>query len=413
MYLKGGEGAGKSVAGIVKNLNRVRRGMSGIMVSPDFEHFKKSLWPEFKAWCPWDCVIERQRYRSQPGWEPTQGFNLVFHNEVGGYSSIICGGAKESEIGGWEGPNVSWVHIDEIRRHKTAAAIKVFSGRIRIPGPNEEPPQLYLTSTPRKHWLFEYFGPMQEDDPRADFKRNSFTGTVLTEENIANLDPNYVAEREQTLTASEKRILMLAEWEDEDEAEKFVNIIWWDNCREALPPLSRSEPIVISLDAAKGGETMLPDCFAMVATTRHPARREDVAVRYCGIWLPPPGGLLDFGPVEEELRRLCREFSVIEVCYDPYQLHDMATRLKRQSIANFQEFSQAGPRLVADQQLQNLIMGRRLAHDGNPLLRSHIDNANAKKDRGGLRIVKRSNALKVDAAVALSMSAARILYYNV
>lgn len=412
--LKGGEGAGKSVAGVIKNLNRIRRGMDGIMVSPDLEHFKKSLWPVFKEWCPWQCVIDRHQYRKQPGWEPSKAFTMTFHNAQGGYTHLICGGAKETEIGSWEGPNVSFVHGDEMRRHKTAAALKVFDGRARIPGPNGEPPQIYFTTTPRKHWLFEYFGPLEDNDPHADFKADSFVATVLTLENEANLEPGFVAKRKQSLTEAEAMELLGAEWIDVSDIEKFVNIIWWDNCKEELPGLGRSDPMVLALDAAKGGETNIPDCFAVVGVTRHPSRKEDVAIRYSGIWMPPPGGLLDFEPIEEEIRRLCRDFSIIEVAYDPYQLHDMAMRLKKASVANFREFNQAKARLVADRGLQTLIMSKRIAHDGNPLLRQHIDNANIKKSgsREDIRIIKRATSLKVDAAVALSMATDRILYYN-
>jgi phage terminase large subunit-like protein len=148
--------------------------------------------------------------------------------------------------------------------------------------------------------------------------------------------------------------------------------------------------------------------------TRHPERPNDVAVRYSGIWQPQPGQLLDFAPIEQELRRLCATYAVLEVAYDPYQLHDMAMRLKSEGVANFKEFKQGIDRLKADKQLQDLIMGRRIAHDGNPLLRQHIDNANIKKGgQDGIRLVKRSTSLKIDAAVSLSMAANRILYYNV
>jgi phage terminase large subunit-like protein len=86
---------------------------------------------------------------------------------------------------------------------------------------------------------------------------------------------------------------------------------------------------------------------------------------------------------------------------------------RNHQIANIKAFSQQSARLQSDKQLQDLIMARRIAHDGNPLLRQHIDNANVKK-RGedGKRIVKRSTSQKVDAAVALSMATARCLYYN-
>ncbi|MHA2055318.1 MAG: terminase TerL endonuclease subunit [Candidatus Hodarchaeales archaeon] len=54
-----------------------------------------------------------------------------------------------------------------------------------------------------------------------------------------------------------------------------------------------------------------------------------------------------------------------------------------------------------------------MSHDGNPLLRQHIDNANIKKySQDQKRLVKRSTSQKIDAAVSLSMAASRCLYYN-
>ncbi len=411
--LRGGEGAGKCSAGVVKVLNRVRLGQHGIMVSPDLMHFRKSLWPEFKRWCPWGCVIERHRYRQTPGWEPTSAFTLVFHDERGGYSELLCGGCKESEIEAWEGPNVSFVHFDEARRHRTARALKVFDGRARIPGPDGQPPQVFLTTTPRKHWLYTYFGPLTDDDPLAAFKADSYVATVLTPENIANLEPGFVEKRAQSLTEAEARILLQAEWEDEEDTEKFVKMVWWDNCYRTMPGLSPNEPLVLGLDAAKGGAGALdPDSFAVVGVTRSPHDHEQVAVRYCNIWEPPQGGLLDYAPIEAEIRRLCQEFSVVVVVYDPYQLHDMATRLKKEGLAHFQEFGQGKPRLVADKGLLDLILSKRIIHDGHAQLRAHVDNANIKKSGEGIRIVKRVPSLKVDAAVALSMAASECQRLN-
>jgi hypothetical protein len=424
MLLKGGEGGGKSAAGIIKNLNRLRRGMSGIMVSTDLEHFKKSIWPTAKEWIPWNCVIERHRYRQKEGWEPSQAFTLVFKDEVGGFSELICGGAKEDKIGTWEGPNVSFVHFDEARGHKTSSALKVFDGRIRILGPNGEHPQMWLTTTPRKHWLYEYFagaaGDENTDVPEnimqkySHFKQDAFVGTILTKENPA-IDQEFVRQRAQTLDASEARVLLEALWEDESDVERFVNILWWNACQESTQPITRSEPAIVALDAATGSENpgYIADCFAMIMVTRHPHRKQDVIIRYCGIWEPQPGQMLNYEPIEAELKRLCREFSVIEVAYDPFQLHDMCTRLKAAQIANFQQFSQGKDRRLADKQLQDLIMSRRISHDGNPLLRQHIDNANIKKySEDQKRLVKRSTSQKIDAAVSLSMAASRCLYYN-
>lgn len=222
----------------------------------------------------------------------------------------------------------------------------------------------------------------------------------------------YYASEESVLLPSEFQRIHRNSWVAS--IEKFVEMLWWDACYEALPPLAKGQPVIIAMDAAKGSETTTPaDCFSIVVVSRHPSRPDTVAIRYCGIWQAELGKLIDFEPIEAELVRLCQSLSVVEVAYDPTQLHDMAMRLRKKGIANFREFNQNAPRLLADKQLRDIITARRLAHDGNPLLRQHIDNANVKNHgEDGIRIIKRSRDKKVDAAVATSMAAARCLYFN-
>lgn len=405
--IKGGEGGGKSVAGIVKSLERLRRHMSGAMVSPDFEHFKKSLWPEFQRWCPWGEVVPSQQRRRLPEWIPHAPFTLTFKNGA----SLICGGIDEPDS--WEGPNLHFAHFDEARRKKEATALKVLDGRIRMLGPNGEPPQLYLTTTPRKHWLFDYFGPVKVDehgaaaDDRLSFKNSSFVIDLLTIGNAMNLAPGFTEARQQSLTPAEIRVLLNAEWEDIDDTDRFLaSIIWWDNCKEDLPPLGAYEPLVLAADAG-----VKDDNFALVGVTRHPDNDERVAVRYIRRWLPN-GGTIDFDDVEAEIERLCDAYHVVMVTYDPYQLHQMMSGLLNRGIVFCDEFGQQKDRLEADRGLRDLIMQKRIAHDGNPELRAHIDNADSRPDTlaGKLRIVKGRG--KVDLAVALSMATHKCLELN-
>ena len=422
VLFKGGEGGGKSVAGIVKVLNRLRRGMNGVMVSKDFEHFKKSLWPEFRRWCPWEFVVESQRYRQAVTWEPSRTFSLVFHNELGGESVLICGGAKESEIGSWEGPNVNFVHMDEMRHHRKPVALKTFDGRVRIVGPNGEPPQIWITTTPRKNWLYEYFGPLQDGDVRAAFKRESLVATLLTKDNEPNLEENFVSKRAQTLTAAEARVLLSAEWEDIEAGQRFLpNMLWWDACRQNIPPLGPQAQLVVALDAAAGRTDQESDCFGVVAVSRNPNRPKDsIAVRFVQSWQAKAGQKIDYqgtdldpGP-EAVVRWLCANRNVAIVVFDPWQLHDLTNRLRKEGIAWFKEFPQGKQRSEADTDLLRMIQERRIAHDGNPELREHIDNADRKLDTESkkLRIVKREDALHVDLAVCLSMAASEALRLN-
>jgi len=463
VLIKGSEGSGKSVALVIKCLERVRRGCSGILVSPDLPHLKRSLWPEFRRWCPWDQVHPKHQYMEPEVWTAYAPFRIVFRNgaflEIGGID----------EPGAWEGPNVNFAFMDEMRRKKEPDALKVMTGRVRIPGPGGIPPQIVIATTPRKHWLYTFFGgiqvrchdcgsmepvPIQEGypfkcmscessnletlDEYAAFKFNSRVITLHVRDNEENLEPDFAKNRAMVLTEAEARVLIDAEWEDIDELEAFLpHMSWWDDCRESVPPLDPHTPLVVALDAATGRQSSASDCFGILAVSRHPdpSRWDDsVMVRYVNAWRAPRGGKIDYlgtpenpGP-ERELLRLCgwnyndatgqyqksahRPYNVKCVVYDPNQLHDLGMRFSRKYIAWMEPFGQIKGRVEADTDLLRLIQQRRVVHDGNAILREHIQAADRKLDDDGkrLRIVKRDEHSPVDLAVCLSMAASQCLY---
>lgn len=193
-------------------------------------------------------------------------------------------------------------------------------------------------------------------------------------------------------------------------AERFLpNMILWDNCKEELPPLSRREPIVLSIDAGVSN-----DNFALTGTTRHPDPKRydtDVACRIAEKWVPERDKPIDFSKPETRIRWICENYNVIALTFDPYQLHDMATRLQNDGVVWCIAFPQGTDRLEADKQLLDLIMQQRYAHDGNADLREHIDNADKQVDAQSrkLRIIKRTPQKKVDLAVSASMGAYKCL----
>jgi hypothetical protein len=410
---KGGEGSGKSVAGVIKTLERLRRGMNGIMVSPDLPHFKKSLWPEFKRWCPWPQVVESQQYRGQGEWEPHEPFTLTFKNGA----QLICGGIENPAS--FEGPNVSFAHLDEARRLKTAEALKVLDGRVRIPGRDGEHAQIWFTTTPKKHWLYEYFGPPLEDspDPRESFKRRTYTLTLSTLENerAGNLEAGFTESRASSLNDAERRVLLEAAWEDIDDVERFLTtMLWWDACLDPqLPPFDPREPMILGADAG-----IKSDCFGLVGVCRHPLRRQDVVIRYSRVWVPRPGQPVSLTEVEQEILDLVykHNWHIVKVVFDPSQLELMMERIFQAGIYT-EPFNQGVAREIADKQFLDLVMGRQVAHDGSHHeLRQHIDNADRKlsghEGEGKMRVVKRVPSLKVDLLVAAVMAANRCLDLN-
>jgi len=194
---------------------------------------------------------------------------------------------------------------------------------------------------------------------------------------------------------------------------KYVQMDWWWACAEQVPELDSGMPVVLALYSGKGEEPTTDACFAAVAVSRHWSDPKNVAVRFCGIWQPAEGQLLDYQSIENEITAFCGRHSVVEVAYLRSQLHDLAQRLRRQGVAHFREFKAESERVRADKRLQDLVLGRRVSHDGNPLLAQHIDAADVeKRGQDGIRIVPRSPRMQVGGAVALSMAADRALYYN-
>lgn len=188
-----------------------------------------------------------------------------------------------------------------------------------------------------------------------------------------------------------------------------------DRITDRTPFTKKRWPMVIALDAAVSDDT-----FALFMGCRHPTRHSEVVTMYCQIWKPPLNGKIDFlgtddkpGP-EKVLRRLMKEYNVVQVAYDSYQLHDFCSRLYQEGLAWFRPFPQGNDRLMADSQLRDIIRDRRFWHRGEADFIEHANNADAQIDPEDrkIRIVKRAERLKIDAVVAASMCSYQVLHLN-
>lgn len=214
----------------------------------------------------------------------------------------------------------------------------------------------------------------------------------------------YYNEQEKTLRPSQFRRLHLNQWAQSEEA--FIPIEWWDACERSVPLPAPGTRFVIGVDGAVSG-----DSFAMVAVTRDPDNHENVVVRACKVWEPPRGGTIDFDLPMAALREAIEQVNVAEIAYDPFQLEFFMRQLAGNTWTR--KFDQGSERNLADKTLFDLIRDRRIAHSGVPELRAHLLNANAKITADSkVRIEKRTERLKVDLAVALSMASRECLRLN-
>lgn len=226
--------------------------------------------------------------------------------------------------------------------------------------------------------------------------------------------PEYYASEAAVLAPNEFQRVHRNQWVSSSEA--FVPMEWWDACQitdaSPVPPLTDRRSLVFAVDAGVSS-----DCFAVVGVERIKGSKKDksedkIIVRYAKAWYPPKGGKLDFELPETEIRRLHNKYRVLEWAYDQYQLHDMATRLRKKRVGWWNPFNQSATRFIADKNLYDLIRSGRLYHDGDPVLRDHVANANVEVKSEKMRLVKRAEYLKIDLTVALSMAAYEALRLN-
>lgn len=227
----------------------------------------------------------------------------------------------------------------------------------------------------------------------------------------------YYLQEAKLLTTQEFARIHLNYWITS--TEKAIPIEWWDACEEKLPPLDRKTPIIVSVDASVSG-----DCTAMVGVSRHPDReraKTDVAIRLVRVWEPPKGGKIDYDTtIDATLREWTEQYNVMEVVYDEFQLHHLMTQWRKKQVVKIYRFGQTTDRSKADKQFRDLVAHHHVAHDGNPTLRAHVDNARAKLTNEKYRFVKpdensTSKSRKkrpIDALVAASMGSERCLYLN-
>jgi phage terminase large subunit-like protein len=243
-------------------------------------------------------------------------------------------------------------------------------------------------------------------DPEYDFFYRNKAARMFsiwnTKPRLSWQTPEYYSAQQQILSPQEFSRVHLNQWASASEA--FVPKEWWDSCVGEIPPYNR-EPCVMAVDGA-----LTDDTFSIVVLDKV---KEFTRVRYAKCWVPPLHGQIDFegtpenpGP-EMEIVRLCKEMVIAEVAYDKTHVADMLARLQRKHGIHIYDFSQGQLRLVADKALRDNIRDRNIVHSNERDLTVHIVNANAKippEGREYLRIVKRSNSLKCDLAVCLSMA---------
>lgn len=189
--------------------------------------------------------------------------------------------------------------------------------------------------------------------------------------------------------------------------EAFIPLELWDRCiNEQCRPLmpTNRKLLFIGVDAS-----IKHDSAAVVSTYYDPELGKVVLARH-RIWQPSAREPLDLdNTIGALLRELFVSYPIGEIWYDPFQMHDLSTRLRSEGLPMV-EFPQSVPNLtMMGQNLYELIHGGNLVLYPDDYMRTCASHAIAIQSSRGWRIAKEKTSHKIDAIVALAMSTLAVI----
>jgi len=184
--------------------------------------------------------------------------------------------------------------------------------------------------------------------------------------------------------------------------EQFIPLEFWDACidpehRPILPTYERR--LYVGVDASVKHDN------AAVVAVYHDDELNKVVLATHRIWKPSAREPLDLdGTIGDYLRDLGKKYSIATVKYDPFQMHDLSTRLQSEGLPMV-EFPQSSPNLTRmGQNLYELIKSGNLQLYPDTEMRISASHAIAIQSSRGWRIAKEKTSHKIDVSVALAMA---------
>jgi phage terminase large subunit-like protein len=120
------------------------------------------------------------------------------------------------------------------------------------------------------------------------------------------------------------------------------------------------------------------------------------------------GNVVDYDVIRAHIVEQRDDFEIAEIAFDPWNATHLSTQLQDDGLTTV-EFRQGFASMSAPtKELMTLVLGRKLAHLGNPVLRWMASNLVVKTDpAGNIKPNKEKSAEKIDGIVALIMALGR------
>lgn len=183
----------------------------------------------------------------------------------------------------------------------------------------------------------------------------------------------------------------------------------WNDCRNDRDFNPGRRGVVLGFDGSR-----YRDSTALVACTVD----SDPQLVVLGVWERPGGddGLewqVPKGEVKDRIRQACKDYYVREVACDEWIWQDTLEDLADEGMPVV-AFPQTMQRMApATQRFYEMVVQRKISHNGDKTLARHLDNAQLKRDARGERLIKdkENSPRKIDLAVASVMALDRAAWF--
>lgn len=175
-----------------------------------------------------------------------------------------------------------------------------------------------------------------------------------------------------------------------------------------LSEVSDLTAIVAAWPTDDGGYIVKPWYFCPEDALAKKSRIEGVNYQEwakAGQIVPTPGAAVDYDFVEAEIRKLCTEYDVRQIAFDPWRAQKTQQNLMADNlpVVDFRQgFISMSP---ACDEVERAIVNGKFYHAGSPILRWNFDNVAVVRDAAGNRKFDKSKSRdKIDGAVAALMA---------
>lgn len=228
--------------------------------------------------------------------------------------------------------------------------------------------------------------------------------------------------RAQSNPASQNafRQLFLNQWVQQ--AVRWIDLREWDLCKDENPPpvgascfggldlgISRDLTAFVAVFRVGNRFIVRPHFWMPADNLAERIRRDHVPYdrwAAAGLITITPGRTTDYSIVRAGVNDISNRYGIQQIGYDPYNADQLARQLSegdgfdmviiRQGFISMSEPSKL---------LDKLILDTNIYHDGNPVLRSHAENAAIRRDpAGNIKPDKDSATGRIDGIVALVMA---------